>query len=242
MILAIETATPRCSIALAEGGVVLAETVLPEGKQSSETLLPAAAALFKSRGISPEALSCVAVSAGPGSFTGLRVGMASAKGFCFGWGLPIALVPTLEALAHRFPGEERLLLPVMDARKKEVYSAVFKWEAGELLRLSPDMAVSPASLPDCLPQEEQVVLFGDGLASYGAMLLDRLGDRASFESGPKGLPSAGMVGVLGERIFLSGAAGNCQTAVPSYIRPSEAEFMRLEPRSRRSELPPKHPI
>ena len=226
MILAIETATPRCSVALAEGGVVLAETVLPEGKQGSETLLSAAAALFKSRGITPEVLSCVAVSAGPGSFTGLRVGMASAKGFCFGWGLPMALVPTLEALAHRFPGEERLLLPVLDARKKEVYSAVFRWRAGELLRLSPDMAVSPALLPDFLPQKEQVVVFGDGLASCGAALRDRLGDRASFASGPESLPSAGAVGVLGERIFLSGAAGDCRTAAPSYIRPSEAELKR----------------
>ncbi|MCL1927130.1 MAG: tRNA (adenosine(37)-N6)-threonylcarbamoyltransferase complex dimerization subunit type 1 TsaB [Syntrophorhabdaceae bacterium] len=227
MILAIETATPHCSVALVEGGVILAEAALSSGKQASETLLSAVSALFESREITPAALSCVAVSAGPGSFTGLRVGMASAKGFCFGWNLPVAPVSTLEALACRFPGEARFLCPVLDARKKEVYTALFRWEAGVLKRLSPDLAIPPETLPDRLPEEERIVLFGDGLRSYAAMLEDRLGDRALFVTGAEGLPSAGAVGILGERAFIAGAAVNPQAAVPAYIRPSEAEFKRL---------------
>jgi tRNA threonylcarbamoyladenosine biosynthesis protein TsaB len=154
--------------------------------------------------------------------------MASAKGFCFGWGLPIVLVPTLEALAHRFPNDARVLCPVMDARKKEVYSAVFRWEEGVLKRLSKDMAVSPEALPDHLPEGEQAVLFGDGLKSYAALLRDRLGNRALFVEGQEGLPSAGMVAILGERLFLAGAAADPRTAIPAYIRPSEAEFKRIK--------------
>jgi len=230
MILAIETATPRCSVALVDEGIVLAETALPEGMQASETLLSGVSELFKSRGATPAALSCVAVSAGPGSFTGLRVGMAYAKGYCFGLNLPVIPVPTLEALAHRFPGEERLLCPVLDARKKEVYSALFRLEAGVLKRLSPDLVVPPGALPDHLPEEERIVLFGDGLGSYETMLRDRLGDRASFAAGPEGIPSAGMVGILGERAFIAGSAVNPRMTVPTYIRPSEAEFKRLQPR------------
>jgi len=232
MILAIETATPHCSVALVEEGIVRAEKELPKGRQASETLLSAVSALFESRGTTPAALSCVAVSAGPGSFTGLRVGMAAAKGYCFGLNLPVILVPTLEALAHRFPGEERLLCPILDARKKEVYSALFRWEAGVLKRLLPDMAVSPETLPDRLPEGERIVLFGDGLMSYETMLRDGFGDgdQALFVVGPEGLPSAGIVGILGERAFMAGAAVNPRTAVPAYIRPSEAEFKRLNPR------------
>ena len=230
MILAIETATPHCSVALVEGGIVLAKAELPAGKQVSETLLSAVSALFEWRRIVPAALSCVAVSAGPGSFTGLRVGMSAAKGYCFGWNLPIVLVSTLEALAYRFPGEARFLCPVLDARKKEVYTALFRWDAGVLKRLSPDLAISPETLPDRLPEGERIVLFGDGLRSYATILEDRLGDRASFVEGPEGLPSAGMVGILGERAFIAGASVNPRTAVPAYIRPSEAEFKRLHTR------------
>ena len=229
MILAIETATPCCSVALSEGGIVLSETFLPKELQASQTLLDAVTELLESSGVTPKALSCLAVSAGPGSFTGLRVGMASAKGFCFGWGLPIVLVPTLEALAHRFPDETRILCPVMDARKKEVYSAVFRWEEGILKRLSPDMALSPESLPGHLPEGERILFFGDGLGGCATMLRDRLGERASFVEGPEGLPSAGMVAILGERAYLAGRAVDPRMAAPTYVRPSEAEFKRLQP-------------
>jgi len=226
VILAIETATPHGSVALVEGGVVAAETVLPPGRQGSETLITAVSGLLDARGVGPSGISCVAVSAGPGSFTGLRVGMAAAKGYCFGWKLPMALVPTLEALASRFPGEKRVICPVLDARKKEVYAALFRREGDALARLTPDLAIPPGDLVGRLPEGE-VVFCGDGLRSYGPMFLERVGERAAFIDGPAGLPSAGAVGILGERIFLGGAAGDPRSAVPAYIRPSEAEFKRL---------------
>lgn len=226
MILAIETATPHGSVALVENGVIAAETVLPAGRQGSEALLPAVAGMLEARGVAPSGIACVAVSAGPGSFTGLRVGMAAAKGYCFGWGLPIALVPTLEALASRFPEERRVLCPVLDARKKEVYAALFRREGDALLRLSPDLAVPPGALLDRLPEGE-IVFCGDGLRSYGPMFRDLLGGRATLVEGPAGLPSAGAVGVLGERVFLRGSAAEPRSAVPAYVRPSEAEFKRL---------------
>jgi tRNA threonylcarbamoyladenosine biosynthesis protein TsaB len=226
VILAIETATPYGSVALVDGGVVAAETVLPPGRQGSETLITAVSGLLRARCVAPSGISCVAVSAGPGSFTGLRVGMAAAKGYCFGWKLPMALVPTLEALASRFPGEKRVICPVLDARKKEVYAALFRREGDALARLTPDLALPPGELIGRLPEGE-VVFCGDGLKSYGPMFLDRMGERAAFIDGPAGLPSAGAVGILGERIFLGGDAGDPRSAVPAYIRPSEAEFKRL---------------
>ncbi len=230
MILAIETATPHGSVALVEGGAVLAESALPPGRQGSETLLSAVSAMLDARSVSPSGIACVAVSAGPGSFTGLRVGMSAAKGYCFGWGLPMAAVPTLEALASRFPSERRFICPVLDARKKEVYAALFRREGGVLRRLTPDLALPPEALPDRLPKEGEIVFCGDGLPGYGPMLLGRLEGRASAVAGAAGLPSAGAVGILGERMFLSGGAVDARSAVPAYVRPSEAEFKRLVPR------------
>jgi tRNA threonylcarbamoyladenosine biosynthesis protein TsaB len=226
VILALETATPYGSVALVAGGAVVRETALPAGRQASETVLSAVSDLFGDCGVPPGKVACVAVSAGPGSFTGLRVGMAAAKGFCFGWDLPLVLVPTLAALASRAPVDERIVCPVLDARKKEVYAAFFRWEGNSLTRLSPDMALPPEALLDRLP-DGGIVFCGDGLNACRELVLARLGDRAATIEGPAGLPTAGAIGILGERAFQGGAVEDPRSAVPAYIRPSEAEYKRL---------------
>ena len=228
MILAIESATPRGSVALVSGGVALAELSLPPDATASVTYLSAVDRLFTASGSGPEDVSCVAVSAGPGAFTGLRVGMSAAKGFCFGWGVPLAPVSTLLSLALRFPGEGRVVCPVLDARRREVYAALFRWEGGEPVRLSPDMAIAPALLPGRIPYGD-VLFCGDGVAPFGTLFREALGDRATFVGGDEGLPRAASVGILGERIFRDGGGTDPRTAVPFYLRPSEAELL-LRPR------------
>jgi len=225
LILAIESATPYGSVALVDRGEVVRETILPAGRQASETLLAAVTGLFLPGGPSPPDVECVAVSAGPGSFTGLRVGMAAAKGLCFGWGVPVVRVPTLAALASRFPGEGRTVCPVLDARKKEVYAAFFRWEGGVLSRRTPDLALSPDALPGRAPEGE-IVFCGDGVGRFGAKIRERLGGRVVLASGPEGLPRAGAVGILGEAAFREGAAEDPGTAIPRYLRLSEAETSR----------------
>jgi hypothetical protein len=121
----------------------------------------------------------------PGSFTGLRVGMAAAKGYCFGWGRPIALVPTLEALASRFPEERRVLCPVLDARKKEVYAALLP-AGGRLAPAPVPRPRRPSGGADRPPAEGEIVFCGDGLKSYGPMLLDRLGNGRRSSRGRRG--------------------------------------------------------
>jgi tRNA threonylcarbamoyladenosine biosynthesis protein TsaB len=225
LILAIESATPYGSVALVDRGEVVRETVLPAGRQASETFLSAVSGLFSPGGPSPRDVTCLAVSAGPGSFTGLRVGMAAAKGLCFGWGVPVVRVSTLAALASRFPGEGRTVCPVLDARKKEVYAAFFRWEGGVLSRRTPDLALPPDALPGRVPEGE-IVFCGDGVGPFGAMFRERLGGRAGLASGPGGLPRAGAVGILGEAAFREGAAEDPRTVIPRYLRPSEAEASR----------------
>jgi tRNA threonylcarbamoyladenosine biosynthesis protein TsaB len=222
VILAIESATPRGSVALVSGGAIRAEGFLLPGPRASGSYISAVEELFAATGTSFGDVSAVAVSAGPGAFTGLRVGMSAAKGFCFGWGVPLVPVPTLLALAHRFPGEARTVCPVQDARRGEVYAALFRWNGGELARLSPDMALAPALLPGRIPDGD-VLFCGDGVTPFAALFREALGDRAILVTGDEGLPHASAVGVVGERIFLDGGAEDPRTAVPCYLRSSGVE-------------------
>ena len=224
MLLAIETATPHASVALLSGETVVGEVVLPGARQVSETLLPAVLSLTGGR-----AAARVAVSAGPGSFTGLRVGMAAAKGLCFGWAVPLVSVPTLHALAMRFPLEGKTICPVLDAKKKEVYAGLFRWEGGECVRLCPDMAIAPEALPGRLPAGD-VLFCGDGAAPFGPLLRERLGGRAFFPAPGDEFPRASSVGRLAALLARAGAETACRTAVPAYIRASEAEMKRSAPR------------
>ena len=228
MILALETATPLGSVALVSGGAVLADGFLSPGPRASGSYISAVEALLAAAGASAGDVSAVAVSAGPGAFTGLRVGMSAAKGFCFGWGVPLVPVPTLLALARLFPGEGRIVCPVQDARRGEVYAALFRWNAGEPARLSPDMAIAPALLPGLIPDGD-VLFCGDGVTPFGALFREALGGRAILVSGDEGLPRASSVGVVGERIFRCGGGEDPSAAVPFYLRSPGAEPLPPRP-------------
>jgi tRNA threonylcarbamoyladenosine biosynthesis protein TsaB len=223
VILALESATPRGSVALVSGGAVLAEAFLLPGPRASGSYISAVEALFPAAGAAAGDVSAVAVSAGPGAFTGLRVGMSAAKGFCFGWGVPLVPVPTLLALAHRFPGEGRIVCPVQDARRGEVYAALFRWEGGKVVRLSPDMAIAPALLPGRIPDGD-ILFCGDGVAPFGERFREALGDRAVLVSADEGFPRASAVGIVGERIFRDGGAEDPRAVLPFYLRSSGTEF------------------
>jgi len=225
VILAIESATPRGSVALVADGAVRHEIELPAGLQPSAGYLSAVDRLLSHTGIGPGRIGHVAISAGPGSFTGLRVGMAAAKGFCFGWEVPIVPVPTLHALATRFPREGTTVCPVLDARKKEVYAGFYRWSGGVCLRTAPDAAIPPEVLPDHLP-EGTVLFCGDGIHPYRSLIRDRIGPRALFPSPGEEFPRAAAVGLLAERMLAGGAAEDPRAVVPAYLRPSEAEVRR----------------
>jgi tRNA threonylcarbamoyladenosine biosynthesis protein TsaB len=181
-------------------------------------------------GLGIEDLDGVAVSLGPGSFTGLRIGLALAKGLCFGRGLPLAGVPTLDCLADALVSEEGLILPVKDARRGEVYFSVYEVRAGEAVRLSPYRALAPNLLAEeirggsaLFHKGRPVVLAGDALARYGDVFRSALGALASLA--PEALwevkPAA--VAARGLKIIADGGAADLDTLEPIYVRASEAE-------------------
>lgn len=224
-ILAIESATPHGSVALADGERVVAEEALPPGRQASETFLAAVACLLDREGRGAAGVTHVAVSAGPGSFTGLRVGMSAAKGFAFGWSIPLVPVPTLEALAMRFPLEGATICPVLDAKKKEVYAGLYRFDGGRWSSLAPDAPVAPERLPFLLPPGP-VLFCGDGILPFGDFLRRALGSRALFPPAGEELPRAGTVGLLAARLVAAGGEADVRSVVPRYIRRSEAEIKR----------------
>ena len=164
LMLAIESSAKAASAALCRDGELIAQSFQRSGLTHSRTLLPMAEDLFKNTDTPKSALEAVAVACGPGSFTGIRIGVSTAKGLCWGLDIPAVGVSTLEAMAHLAPcGEETVICPAMDARRDQVYNALFRREDGELRRLCPDRALSAAELAQELKTLGRPVwVLGDG--------------------------------------------------------------------------------
>lgn len=163
MILGIDASAISAGCALAEGGKIIAEVFLNIRHTHSETLLPMISSMLKSAGVELSDVEKIAVSAGPGSFTGLRIGISTAKGLADAAHKPCVSVSTLEAIAFNFPGVDGIVCACMDARCKQVYNALFKSENGVITRLCNDRAISAADLSEELSRlDGKVILAGDG--------------------------------------------------------------------------------
>lgn len=163
MILGIDASAISAGCALAEGGKIIAEDFLNTRHTHSETLLPMISSMLKSAGVELSDVEKIAVSAGPGSFTGLRIGISTAKGLADASHKPCVSVSTLEAIAYNFIGVDGIVCACMDARCKQVYNALFKSENGVITRLCDDRAISAADLSEELSRlDGKVILAGDG--------------------------------------------------------------------------------
>jgi tRNA threonylcarbamoyladenosine biosynthesis protein TsaB len=219
LVLGIETASVVGGIALVSAdGALLGEVTLRNEESHSERILPAAHWLLSLLGFTPRELAAVAVSRGPGSFTGLRAGIAAAKGLAFALGVPLFGVPTLDVLAANAPPGEGPLCAVLNARRGEVFRALFRRGPGEPLRLGPDGLVSLRSLVDELPV---------GSLLLGEIPTDLLGmipaDRAALIGPPRlGQPRPATVAALGAGALAAGRASELTTLMPDYLRPCDA--------------------
>lgn len=224
LILAIETATMCGSVALVTADRCLAEFALQTGETHSRRLLAGVDFLLKETGIDWSAVDAVAVSIGPGSFTGLRIGLATAKGLVMATGTKLVGIGTLDGLATQLHNTGELLIcPVLDARKKEVYSGFYKCDSQGVPRRQGDyLVLSPEAL--CERIAEPVVLLGDGAAVYGDLFREKLGDFLKTIPSNVYFPRAATIGLLALEKFRENEFLDPEGAEPLYIRPSEAEL------------------
>ena len=218
--LGIDSSAKVCSVALVSDRLLAIRTH-SDGLTHSQTLLPAVKEVLAEAGLSLSDLDVIAVSAGPGSFTGLRIGISTVKGLAFADAVPCAAVSTLEALAmNALSFEGAVICPVMDARRGEFYNALFTVKSGELMRLVPDRAISGEALSEELRSFEKVLILGDGAVKFTEAFPSYLPNLAAEEIR---LQNGESVARLGLREAETHSLVPCSTLSPRYLRLPQAE-------------------
>lgn len=230
-ILCLDSTAKVATAAVLSDTEVLAEyTVGGGGRSHSELLLPMVRSLLTSVGMTPDDIDLFACTAGPGSFTGVRIGVSVIKGIAFGRGKPCCGASSLEALAEQVAPLPCLVAPVMDARRGQVYNALFRIEGGVLHRLTPDRAVAAAELARELCESypgEAVALVGDGIG-VAEPALAAAGVNVIPLPYPLRLQSAAAAGRVAYRMALAGETVTDDALRPVYLRLPQAERERLE--------------
>ena len=233
IILAIESSALTASAAVYDSDRLLGEYTVNNGNTHSETLLPMVESLLGFLNLSISDVELFAVSAGPGSFTGIRIGVATLKGLAFGSGKPCVGVSTLEAMAYRLHAPNGLICPVMNARRKQVYTALFREQNGELCRLLPDSAIAIEELDEILSQyDEPVYLIGDGYT----LAVENLKHEIGYTPEHLRCQSAASVAKVAWKLYQTGQAQTDKEIKPIYLRPCQAERERLERESKKNEV------
>ncbi len=228
-ILAIDSSGQTASVALAEDNKLIAEYTLNFKMTHSQTLMPMLEEIRDRIGLDLSAIDYLAVSEGPGSFTGLRIGAATVKGLGLALGKDVAAVPTLEALAANVSIYPGLICPMMDARRGQVYGAVYRFENGKPVVVKEQSALDAKELCASLNElGEPVILLGDGVTANVSAIEETL--KVAYTCAPMtlNLQRAGSVAL---RAFDYVAEGKVQTAMehkPEYLRVSSAERERAE--------------
>ncbi|MBQ9901668.1 MAG: tRNA (adenosine(37)-N6)-threonylcarbamoyltransferase complex dimerization subunit type 1 TsaB [Clostridia bacterium] len=227
-ILAIDSSAISAGCAIVEDGGVMAESFVRVGLTHSETLLPMVSNTLANAKLTAEDIDCFAVSSGPGSFTGIRIGVAAVKGMAFTRDTPCVGVSTLEAIAWNCAGLDGMICAVMDARRQQVYNALFTFDGQNMVRLCEDRAISIEALTEEIRSESRCIrLVGDGaLLCYEAMR-EKL---PNVRLVPEHLRYARGSGVAkaAQRILSEEGAVTPDRLVPTYLRPSQAEREKME--------------
>ena len=228
-ILALDSSGLVASVALLEDEVLLAEYTVNYKKTHSQTLLPMLDTIAQMIELDLNSLDAIAVAAGPGSFTGLRIGSATAKGLGLALDKPLVAVPTVEALAYNLYGTTGLICPMMDARRNQVYTGIYRFENGEMSVVCDQEAVKVDELAaDLNARGEHVTFLGDGVPVYKGRLSELLTVKFDFAPAHLSRQRAGAVGALGMKYYAQGRIQSAREHQPEYLRLSQAERERAE--------------
>ena len=228
-ILALDSSGIVASVAIVEDNTLLAEYTVNYKKTHSQTLLPMLDEVAKMTELDLSTIDAIAVAAGPGSFTGLRIGSATAKGLALALKKPLVAVPTVEALAYNLYDTNGLICPIMDARRNQVYTGIYRFENHKLVTLEDQMAVSITDLLDKLNERgEPVTFLGDGVPVFEKTIGENLKVPHTFAPAHVNKLRAAAVAALGEIYYREGKLQSAAEHTPEYLRVSQAERERAE--------------
>jgi tRNA threonylcarbamoyladenosine biosynthesis protein TsaB len=222
-ILGIETSTTTGSVAVVSEDSVIAQYSLNIEVTHSERLMSTVDRVLRDTGLAIADMNGYAVAIGPGSFTGLRIGLAAVKGLALVTGKPVAAVPTLQALAWNLPYAAYPICPMLDARKNEVYAATYRFEGTTLVHVMAEAVLSLARLSERI--SGKTLFTGEASHLFREEIVNLFGDRALFAPISAILPSAASVAGIGLDMIKNGKQADVDSVTPMYIRRSEAEVM-----------------
>lgn len=238
-ILGLDSSGLVASVAVVEDGTLLAEYSTNYKKTHSQTLVPMLDELKNMIDLDLETVDAIAIAAGPGSFTGLRIGSATAKGLGLALNIPIIEIPTLEGLAYNYWGSENLICPIMDARRNQVYTGVYEFLLTKVEGIEKQTLIPEAILPQCAMDIEELITFlnesgrkvifmGDGVKVYREIITEKCRVPFYFSAPHQNNQRAASVAALGEIYFAQGRAIPAADHQPEYLRKSQAEREREE--------------
>lgn len=225
-ILAIESSSITASVAIVTDDMLTAEYTINNKKTHSQTLLPMIDEICRMTDTEIETIDAVAVSCGPGSFTGLRIGSATAKGIGLAMNIPLVSVPTVDAMAFNYQGSDKIICPIMDAKRGHVYTGIYYFEetAGKIkIELSQSLLKLEELILRLNEIGKEVIFLGDGIAVSKKSIEESMKVSFSFAPPHMSTQRAGSVAILGKIMLEAGMGINAGEHLPEYLRPSQAE-------------------
>ncbi len=223
-ILALDTSTNVATAAILEDDVIIGEYSCNKGKTHSQRLMPMIQSLLEAVGLKAADMDAFAASIGPGSFTGLRIGVTTVKAMAFAAQKPVVSVYTLDALAFNLAGSKAIICPVIDARNNQVFTAAYKFSGYKLEKLTDYLGIHINELADILEtMEGEIILLGDAAQMHKTFFEERLGSRVTAAPPNTALARAASVAVLAGEVLKEGIQENCYDMKPFYLRKSQAE-------------------
>lgn len=234
-ILGLDSSGIVASVAVVEDDILVAEYTVNYKKTHSQTLLPMLDEIAKMTELDLNTIDAIAVAAGPGSFTGLRIGSATAKGLGLALKKPLVAVPTVEGLAYNLYDTQGLICPIMDARRKQVYTGIYRFEDHRLVTVEDQMAVPMEEMITKLNAYQQPVTFlGDGVPVFKDLIAEKLTVPYTFAPAHVNKQRAAAVAALGLVYYKEGKIQTAMEHIPDYLRVSQAERERAEREKRSS--------
>lgn len=223
-ILAIDSSSMVATVAITTDGILNAEYTINHKKTHSQTLLPMIAEIVKMIEIDMDSIDAVAITGGPGSYTGLRIGSATAKGIGLALNKPIINVPTMDALAYNLYSSQYVICPIMDARRGQVYTGIYKFEETEMKTIKPQCIMMIDELIKELDTiKESVMFLGDGVDVHKQLIDDIMDTKHYYAPASMNRHKASTLGTIAEIYYKNGKTETAKDHKPEYLRLSQAE-------------------